>query len=1037
MTSERPEQAYIDTFWKLASNDPEERVAGCSELISATDSDVKWNYGIKRLVKGLASPKPSARLGFSTALTEFVSLPFGLTMEGYFDLLNEHLPLASGMKSKEIRNTLLGRLFGIQAISGSQLLQVSDSEGFQRFVDYAVDLSVKKAWLRELAFFAMVQFIKRTSATDGSTFAEKDYIIQKLQDSKLDKTPEAVAIYLTIGGGEWDPLAKSNATELGKILKDVSSPQDDDNSKQKGNWSPKPNFVWPMILQRLCEIEADKTAAVVSEKETKKSKKDKKDKKSKKSDKSGSSPVESDLLTLPVFWNIVVDQSLFAQSSSPERKYWGFEILQLALGIVGKDQVGLLFTPNLLRTLINQLGSSDRLLNKAAKHVVAKLVELTNSSLGPEIIKALLINPGGSLNFDRLTKTKTVQSMLANIELSAVGDIVSLLKQVFVAPDEKAGKALDGKRQWALDQMLALVRRFQAESLANADVEWIDDILRFMIRYGFFKDTSGKKRKLDESEFVPLSHRTVNDCLTRFNSVLSAVLNTTRPDRNTWAYTAWNYVSTMMTEYELIYELAQTNSKSAATSSEDEDEDEDMDSEDEDSGAVNADDEVLEIKDKSIKTLDKIRHLRLSPHGDNALLKSFEILFSLVLLQLYQQDEESVGVLSDLLECYGKIREEDDEVLTDIIVSFISRRSALLKKMVDVVWEGLVLENKVNMQLIFDVLKTEENVKGQEKLFGEEGEEGEDEEESEVEEFHGTDDEAEEDKGESNESDGDDESEDDSEEEEDSDDDSKSLSHNDISEADRKLTTALADALGTKEEAEDDSDYDSDSSMDDDQMLALDSQLAAIFKERAQTEGGDDDDESGKSKKKSLTKNQLKKKEAAEAKESIVQFKHKALDLISVYLKSYTNREWSLEIFECGFILLHLVGTTKDRALSDKTQTVLKQRLYKLRYQNFVAEDAESELEELLAKCHDQAIAAANPGHASVLAGMSMLVSKALAERGQLEQVVRQYGDTMLEWISKPKSRLQASMFFDLANWAGDLRKRKDVKVEEVEEVEE
>ncbi|KAG5367043.1 DNA polymerase V [Yarrowia sp. B02] len=535
MASERPDQEYIDTFWKLSSNDPEERVEGCKELISSTDSEVKWNYGIKRLIKGLASPKPSARLGFSTALTEFVSLPYGLTVDGYFDLLNEHLPLASGMKTKEIRNTLLGRLFGVQAISGSQLLRIDDSEGFQRFIDYAVEISVKKAWLRELAFFAIVQFIKREMGSNKK-LADKSYIIEKLKDTKLDKTPEAVAIYLTIGGGDWDPLAKNNAVELGKILKDVSSPQDDDNSKQKGNWSPKPNFVWPMILQILSQDEVEEV------KETKKSKKDKK------KDKKKEAKEEPERITLPVFWNIVVDQSLFAQSASPERKYWGFEILQLALGIVSKDKVGILLSPNLLRTLINQLGSSDRLLNKAAKHVVTKLTELAPTPVGPEIIKALLLNPGGSLNFDRLTKTKTIHTMLANVDMSAVPTIIELLKQVFIAPDEKAGKALDGKRQWALDQMLGLVRRFHVEALANADVDWIDEIIKFMIRWGFFKDNSGKKRKIDESEFVPLSHRTVNDCLGRFNSVLSAVLNTARPDSNTWAYAAWNYLSSMMSE---------------------------------------------------------------------------------------------------------------------------------------------------------------------------------------------------------------------------------------------------------------------------------------------------------------------------------------------------------------------------------------------------------------------------------------------------------------------------------------------------------
>lgn len=63
-------------------------------------------------------------------------------------------------------------------------------------------------------------------------------------------------------------------------------------------------------------------------------------------------------------------ESLFSSTSSPERKYWGFQIFQKALPRVAASDIPMLFTKNFMRSWINHLSNHDRYLHKVAKQVV-------------------------------------------------------------------------------------------------------------------------------------------------------------------------------------------------------------------------------------------------------------------------------------------------------------------------------------------------------------------------------------------------------------------------------------------------------------------------------------------------------------------------------------------------------------------------------------------------------------------------------------------------------------------------------------------
>jgi DNA polymerase phi len=70
-------------------------------------------------------------------------------------------------------------------------------------------------------------------------------------------------------------------------------------------------------------------------------------------------------------------ESLFSSTSSPERKYWGFQVFQKALQRVSQNDMPLLFTKNFMRSWINHLSQKDRYLHKIARQVVRELQKET------------------------------------------------------------------------------------------------------------------------------------------------------------------------------------------------------------------------------------------------------------------------------------------------------------------------------------------------------------------------------------------------------------------------------------------------------------------------------------------------------------------------------------------------------------------------------------------------------------------------------------------------------------------------------------
>lgn len=1005
----------LDFFWQLAKDNEEVRVeaaVGLLDTLIQTNSEEDWDYTFNRLIKGLPSPNGSSRIGFSMALTELLNVRAeNITISKYIETLKEHTNASGNLKGHEERAQNFGRLFGIQSLTNSQLIQQKSTtlEDFESVVILILELAKSKAWLRESCFFSLCLLVEKLPETSFDTDKAIEFTLKSVDEFKFTTTSEGVALYLLVpqekrhalpdltnGWKQNDPLAKGNLSLLTKALKEIDTSQNNSinentdetaknneskdakdnkkeiNKKQKGNWKARLHFVWTKLA---LYFQSSLSATEQSEQKSKKHK-------SKKSKNDFSS--ESGFITLDEFWKAVIDEGFFSSSASNERKYWGFEVHSLFLQVLtNSDDVKALFSPNFMRSLVNQLSQKDRYLHKIAQKTVATINEVgtRRPELIPVLLTSLLLSKQGSPNFDQLTKTKTTQKLFSSIHIEEVPSIVNILILVLVNPGETEQKPSDARRQWALDHLLHLVKTHSHNNEKSSS--WIDEILVILIREGYFisKTSSSskkdKKRKHDEASTdlevnPPFSEKTVEQCQQRLTSIITATVGVKRTDNTSWAYRA---LSTIL-KFEKDLKLR-----------------------------TPFEGELLKAKDKAIKTVEKVRKKRLSsPHADNPQLEAFELLFSLVLLQVYSTDSEAASVLDELQLCYNtiigksKVEEGADEheeidasqVLTEIILSFVSRQSNLLRKISETVWETFSSEiTAESFQLLFDVLATKESTEGQEEMFEDDEDEEDDEEDDDI-----------------------DSSLDD---DNDDDDDENDVVDDKVAELERVANKALAEALGIngKEEDNYDSEGDDEESMDDEQMMALDGQLATIFKERqkALTEHG----------------TSATRKRSLEAKINMVNFKSRIIDLIEIYVKTQPN---SPLILLTVLPLLNILKSSNDKALTDRTHNLLKAKICKLKSISLQASNNRSHsvtsetLVQHIVSIHTLARRSPRQILSQACNQASVFLAKVLIihDASYIEHVVNIYSQSMIEWLSRPSSKTQAALFFEFVNWANAVR---------------
>ena len=422
--------------------------------------------------------------------------------------------------------------------------------------------------------------------------------------------------------------------------------------------------------------------------------------------------------------------------------------------------------------------------------------------------------------------------------------------------------------------------------------------------------------------------------------------------------------------------------------------------------AVEMDSGIVGAKDQAISTLEKIlKKIEKAKPEKKAPLQALTLLYSLVIFQLYNGEPEAVSILEELKHCYDKlIRHKDtessnadaSEVLVELLLSFISKPSALLRKVTQHVFGAFMTEMTAGgLKLMTDVLEPDESLRGQQQLFDQEPEDGDfmeegsdDELDSDVEVVDMNGDEghlnshlAEED----SEDDGDDgEAESDNEEEDDED--------------AKKLDDSLAKALGNRVLQQGDEESDSDADMTDSEMMALDSKLVEIFSQRKKIPN--------------------KKQEQKDAKETVVNFKSHVLDLLEIYVKKQATNHLAFNLL---LPLLQLIRMTKTKQLAEKAHNIIL-AFSKASRAAKKSEDALSvnisEQTKLLKAIHLEA--SKDPSHmfAKAASSASLLVASSMykVDKGSVKKIAGVYRDSQVAWVAG-EVKMQAAFFVEWVNW--------------------
>lgn len=419
--------------------------------------------------------------------------------------------------------------------------------------------------------------------------------------------------------------------------------------------------------------------------------------------------------------------------------------------------------------------------------------------------------------------------------------------------------------------------------------------------------------------------------------------------------------------------------------------------------AVRMDAKIAEARDGAISTMGKIlKKTKKADAQDKSPLQALALLYSLVVFQLYNGEPEAISTIDELKLFYDKlIRHKDSEdseveaseVMVELLLSFISKPSALLRKVTQHVFTAFMTDITVDgFKLITDVLESSENLRGQQELFDQQPEDGEQvEDDSDIEmdsdveviDMNGEEgqlttnlDEDEESNEEEN-SDGDEPAEEEDEEA-------------------KKLDAALALALGTKSLDPDAEESDSDADMTDSEMMALDSKLVEIFSQR-----------------KKATK---PKKEHKEAKETIVNFKSRVLDLLEIFVKKQPGNSLAFGLL---LPLLQLIRTTKTKKLADRASNIIQAFQQAAKKHGKAAGEVNiSKQVKLMKAIHVEA--SKDPSHMFAKAASTsslMLASSCYrADKGIFEKLAAVYTKTQIAWVNG-EVKLSVVLFNDWTNW--------------------
>ncbi|KAJ3314511.1 hypothetical protein HDV04_006050 [Boothiomyces sp. JEL0838] len=910
------EPTTLSEYWDLAAIDPEKRNNAALSLINKLaalhaeyTTEIKTvqdfqaqsapdiSYALKRLLRGLSSSRDGARQGFAVALTELLrllKLPTVFILELLFEISEKN-----GTKTgQEEREFYFARLFGYQAIAQSGMLgsELTTEADIQTITGSIVKISKTKDYLRDVCAQIMITVLENCQASPLKKEFSQIILDSFLKDGIVDSDDVWFAV---------EASRIEGIPSFENLLSD---------------WK-KGNVLYPKNKAKLLDVLKNSTyhntailhpvftsiISVISESST--------------------------TISLFEFWS-AIEESFF--NSSHERKFIGFQIFLEILSRVTTDKVPVLFTQNFLRCLINSLSSKETFLFKQARHTTSQLCEFASQNPAAALPLVMqLLGKHGHFKFDQITKTKTVETILSELTTEGIESFLEYLTKVFFDPTLLSSSTegdVNNIRLWAVEQMYLFIRTGKI----HKEEKWITYIVKFMITHGFFVVLKSEKDEIIkkvEPELSPACQASIREKVLSSLAYLKTISfktdgSSAQPGHlangNTWVFTILEIVEKMKKNKNL--KLA-------------------VPLEEEAKNAVEAAWTSIQNISSQMKVKDDVKNE----------LAGFKLLLTHTALNIHHIQDESVDLVKEIQDCYNlmypqsvkgqnKKRKQEDteeelapvEVLTDILISFLAKSSAVQRGLASDVFKifaGKATEKVV--ELFFDVLTAKAGVQGAEELFEDEDEMLEDEM---LEDEEG------------------DESEESEEEDAELEDD------DDQEPVDEELKKKIQEALEMENDVEMED-------LDDEGMAAFDSKLAEIFSQRREM--------------KNVKKGNFRFN--SESKENVLHFKLRVLDLMDIFFKANIQRPIVLTAIP-PLIKLYLEtsGSEENKVLHNKIGTLLQTRLSNSKELPEIS-DCTLAL-EILADVHKLSAKVADLKAASVYSGIAIFVTKTITRASAKEE---------------------------------------------------
>ena len=915
----------------LADEVQDVRIKAAGDLIKNVSTDLsdrmeRQEVAETRLIKGLTSGRKAARLGFSIALAELIRLKARSERDSSSSIdLKKIVQLTTpqgNVSGQERRDYLLGRRFAFQAVLQSDIGLDKDysNEEWSKFVEAIFELAAEKPWLRRDCGSMLHEYL--VSHTSDLKKSRVQAIVDEMIKATFLKTPEGVGLWIVIQrdyskvklpNGTWNhnnPLSSQERQILTKVLLEDAI-GDENVPKKSGSRQSSTSFVWTVILQELLS--------------------------------------QDDQKKFQKFWETCVASPMFSSKSSPERRSLGLQIVSYALALSPPTELQSVLHPSVIRCIVDQRSQPDRYLHKAAKNPLNQMVALAKRY--PETASVIVIELvlRGAANFDQVTKTKTIESIVSEATDQTLKSITRAVLDDIEKTHGKLKSAAESHQRSLADLILAIVRTHKSSRVTlpydvfnvNEQV-WLFDTLRRLSDLAYRGSPGASTRNVTRSRLMSSLNHLMD----------SPVEHAAKAP----TLTVW-------------YALRDV--------------------------------EILELSEDAKVCLGDATSCIKQIYGKGAgHSPMFSLLIALGAMEVLNAEPDAITVLQDIIVCYRTkdISTESTTMLIELLLSFISKPSKVFRKLAERVFTSLTSNMTAeSLQSLTDILDQKENLSGQRTLFQAHDDNHPNREEdvaidvdemSDVEMVNG--------QIES----GDDESDYSSSDEQSEAEAGGIIGGEEDEEAafDRKL----ADALGTA--AVDDDSDDDGTDMDDDEMIALEPHLESIFKERQQQ--------------------MSKKQEKKDAKENIVNFKNRVLDLLMIYVKA-----------ECGSILaidtllplLRLLRMTTSKPTAEKALAVLKQYFDSCTKKKSLPQlDSHEACFDVLAAVHGEIKLGGSKLHATACSRASLFLAKTLyaLDLSYHDRITAMYVDLLRDWyIHAAHTKVQGSIFSEWMNWLQSTRK--------------